>query len=99
MKTHTNLPHSAVLFGALVLGLAPALASANNTTYYVKPDGDDTADGTSWDTAFRTAAKGFSMANTASGNTGNIRQGAALRYHRQQRDGIRRRRLRAWREP
>ena len=61
MKTHTNLPHSAVLFGALVLGLAPALASA--TTYYVKPDGDDTAAGTSWDTAFRTPAKGFSAVN------------------------------------
>ena len=65
MKTCTSL------LVALGLGLAPALASANNTTYYVKPDGDDTAAGTTWDTAFKTAAKGFSMANTASGNTGN----------------------------
>ncbi len=61
MKTHTDLPHSAVLLGALVLGLAPALASA--TTYYVKPGGSDTNDGTSWDTAFATPNKGFSTVN------------------------------------
>ena len=67
MKTHTNLPHSAVLLGALVLGFAPVLASAKNATYYVKPDGNDSASGTSWDTAFATPAKGFSMANTGGG--------------------------------
>ena len=71
MKTLTNLPHSAVLLGAFVLGLAPVLASANNTTYYVSPNGNDSNDGLSWEKAFKTAAKGFSMANTASGNTGN----------------------------
>ena len=69
MKTHTDLPRSAVLLGALVLGLAPALASAKNTTYYVKPDGNDSAAGTSWDTAFATPAKGFSMINTGSNQT------------------------------
>lgn len=46
-------------------------ASAGNTIYYVSPGGDDSNDGLSWATAFATAAKGFSMANTASGNTGN----------------------------
>ena len=58
MKTHT------LLLGALVLGLAPALARA--TTYYVKPaneGGSDSNDGKSWETAFATPTKGFSAVN------------------------------------
>ena len=58
MKTHS------LLLGSLILGLAPALANAN--TYYVKPaaeGGSDSNNGTSWDTAFATPAKGFSTVN------------------------------------
>ena len=64
MKTHIVLPRSAVLLGALLLGLAPFVAGA--TTYYVKPaseGGSDSAAGTSWDTAFATPKKGFDLVN------------------------------------
>ena len=44
-----------------LLALLPFAADA--TTYYVKPDGNDTANGTSWDTAFRTPNKGFAKAH------------------------------------
>ena len=39
--------------GALSLGCRAA-------TYYVKPDGNDSAAGTSWETALKTVNKGFS---------------------------------------
>ena len=55
MKTYTSL------LVALGLGLAPALVSAN--TYYVSPSGDDSAAGTSWETALKTAAAGIAKVN------------------------------------
>ena len=63
MKMHLldNSSRNTCLLGALLLGLAPVLASAN--TYYVSPGGSDTNDGTSWETAFATPAKGFSAVN------------------------------------
>ena len=47
--------------GALSLG---CLA----TTYYVKPDGSDSAAGTSWEKAFKTPNKGFDMVHSKSAN-------------------------------
>ena len=47
--------------GALSLG---CLA----TTYYVKPDGSDSAAGTSWETAFATPNKGFNTVHNKSAN-------------------------------
>ena len=47
--------------GALSLG---CLA----TTYYVKPDGSDSAAGTSWETAFATPNKGFNIVHNKSAN-------------------------------
>ena len=58
MKTHS------LLLGSLLLGLAPALASA--ATYYVKPaaeGGSDSNNGTSWDTALATPAAGIAKVN------------------------------------
>ena len=58
--------------GALSLG---CLA----TTCYVKPDGSDSATGTSWATAFKTPNKGFSkIHNNSVKDTLIIRQGHYL---------------------
>ena len=38
------------------------------TTYYVKPDGSDSNDGTSWAKAFKTPNKGFDMVHSKSAN-------------------------------
>lgn len=67
---HNNAKTMAAFAVATAMGAA-FHASANNTTYYVSPGGSDSNDGLSWATAFATAAKGFSMANTGGGNTGN----------------------------
>ena len=50
---------------------AIAAFSATATTYYVKPDGDDSKDGKSWEDAFATANKGFDAVN-------NDRTGSSL---------------------
>ena len=53
---------------AVVLGVTLA---AHATTYYVKPaaqGGSDSANGTSWDTAFATPNKGFSTVNSKNQN-------------------------------
>ena len=47
----------------MFLGILPFICAAG--TYYVKPDGDNSKAGTSWETAFKTPNKGFS---TISGN-------------------------------
>ena len=49
-----------------LLALLPFAAGA--TTYYVKPDGSDSNNGTSWDTAFKTPKKGFDKIHGASEN-------------------------------
>ena len=68
---NVSIHNKAKALAAFAAATCAVLASANNTTYYVSPSGDDSADGMSWGTAFKTAAKGFSMANTSGGNTGN----------------------------
>ena len=50
------------LFVAAMLMVGAAQAA----TYYVKPDGDDDATGTSWETALATPNKGFEKINTSS---------------------------------
>jgi len=45
--------------GVLVALLAVLPFVGTATTYYVKPDGSDSANGKSWDTAFATPTKGF----------------------------------------
>ena len=48
-------------------------------TYYVKPDGSDSAAGTSWETAFATPTKGFSkIHNNGKADTLIIAQGHYL---------------------
>ena len=60
-----------------LLVLLPLAAGA--TTYYVKPDGSDSANGKSWDKAFATPTKGFAMIhNNNSKDTLIIRAGHYL---------------------
>ena len=49
--------------GALVLLFSVLPFAGAATTYYVKPDGNDSNNGKSWDTAFKTPNKGFSKAH------------------------------------
>ena len=49
--------------GALVVLLSVLSFTGGAATYYVKPDGNDSANGTSWNTAFKTPNKGFSKAH------------------------------------
>ena len=50
----------------MLLSVLPFVGGA--TTYYVKPDGNDSANGTSWNTAFRTPNKGFDKLHGATEN-------------------------------
>ena len=45
------------------------VGAAHAATYYVKPDGDDDAKGTSWATALATPNKGFAKVNSNKGST------------------------------
>ena len=58
---NVSIHNKAKALAAFAVATCAVLASA--TTYYVKPDGDDTAAGTSWDTALKTAAAGISKVN------------------------------------
>ena len=60
MKATSNLAILSLLCLPLVL---------NAATYYVKPDGNDSAAGTSWATALATPNKGFSKVNSSRGST------------------------------
>ena len=65
---------SVILFVAAGLSLGCLAA-----TYYVKPDGSDSAAGTSWETAFATPTKGFSkIHNNGKADTLIIAQGHYL---------------------
>jgi predicted outer membrane repeat protein len=55
--------------GKLAIALVAVLPFAcGATTFYVKPDGSDSNNGTSWETAFKTPKKGFDKIHGASEN-------------------------------
>lgn len=62
-----ELKSIAASFAAAAAAIGAAI-DASATTYYVKPDGDDSAAGTSWATALRTPNKGFEKIRNATAN-------------------------------
>jgi len=63
----TSIHNMAKTLAALAVATCAAL-DAGATTYYVKPDGNDSADGLSWATALKTADAGRNKINVAPKN-------------------------------
>ena len=66
MKSAKSTWKSMMIFSLLLLGCFPFVCWA--TTYYVKPDGNDSAVGTSWETALKTPIGGFSKVSGTDGS-------------------------------
>lgn len=62
-----ELKSIAASFAAAAAAIGAAI-NASATTYYVKPDGNDSAAGTSWETALRTPAAGIEKIKAGSRN-------------------------------
>jgi len=67
MNMERSSGRAAVLM--LLLAASCCLSAMAATTYYVSQGGDDSKDGTSWDTAFATPEKGFATVNSNKGSS------------------------------